>query len=309
MDDRTSTGFAEQAEGSDHCTKPFLIRQLLEEKKDKLERKVEEVLWLGRNYAVYRTERSVHVQFSDCPQEEAAQRRRFTEISPELCELRHLTYQLDRNSVFGWRSGHQASSLYHHNMAQALMLVMEDKIKDGKKLALQALNLAVERVTNDNTVRYLRSCLLCWTVILAAGWVLFTGVPASELFVVAAVAGATGAVLSVANRLQFFQLKPCHQSNMNMWMSCSRVGVGLMAGLILFLLAKTILQKHVDAFSLKMEAWEAVAVLGLLGGFAERLIPNLLKQTAGQMESAGTPVQAFRAEAMQSDSAKPQSTG
>jgi hypothetical protein len=105
MDDRTATGFAKlAADESDHCTAPFRISELLESKKDKLGRDVKEILWLGPNYAVYRTEKSVHVQFSDCKLVEADQRRLFTKISPELCELRYLTDQLDRSSVFGWRA-------------------------------------------------------------------------------------------------------------------------------------------------------------------------------------------------------------
>jgi hypothetical protein len=305
MDDRTAKAFAEQhLEESDNCTRPFHISDLMESKKDKLGRDVKEILWLGPSYAIYRTAKSVHVQFSDCPQVEAVQRRRFAEISPELCELRYLTEQLDRGFAIGWLIRHQPSSLYHHNMAQALMLVMEDKIKEGKRLALQALKMAVERVTNDNTVRYLRSCLVWWALVIVGGAALLFSVPNSHalwLFVVAAMSGATGAVLSVATRLQAFQLKPCHQSNMNMWMSRTRVLIGLMAGVILLLLGTTILQGQLTT-TLKMEEWTGVAVLGLVGGFAERLIPNLLRRTVSQVESTdGTPVQAIRNEAMKSD--------
>jgi len=304
MDDRTATGFAEQApDESDHCTTPFRISELLESKKDKLGRDVKEILWLGPNYAVYRTEKSVHVQFADCKHVEAVQRRRFTRISPELCELRYLTDQLDHTSVFGWRSGKQPASLYHHNMAQAVMLVMEHEVDDGKKLALHALNMAVERVTNDYTVRHLRTCLIWWAGFMLAGGLLLGWLTPSHttpshslwFFVIAAMSGASGAVFSVTTRLTAFQLKPCHQSNMNKWMGRTRVLVGLMAGLILLLLAKTILENHVSATNLHIEKWEAVAVLGFIAGFAERLIPTLLNRAAGQIESKpGTPVQAVR---------------
>jgi len=186
------------------------------------------------------------------------------------------------------------------------MLVMENEIDDGKKLALHALNMAVERVTNDNTVRYLTTCLIWWVGFMLAaglllGWLTLSHSPPSNslwLFVTAAMSGASGAVFSVATRLRAFQLKPCHQSNMNKWMSRTRVLVGLIAGLILLLLAKTILEKHVPATNLDIAKWEAVAVLGFIAGFAERLIPTLLSRAAGQIESkAGTPVQAVREEA------------
>jgi hypothetical protein len=291
--------------GSASCAKPFLLRELKEGGKDKLGHEVEEMLWVARNYAIYRSRLGVYVQFSDCPQEEAAQRKKFTEISPELCELRYLTYEMRSTYAFGFgrQTGRHPSTLYEHNMAQALMLVIEDKITEGKQIAQKALTMAVERVTNDNTVRYLRACLL-WAAILIA-----IGIPALFLssshelnnYAVAAMLGATGAVLSVATRLQAFQLKPCHQSNMNYWMSCTRVGVGFIAGPILLLLSPIIMSTQLKALIPMTEGgeWQAAAMLGLIGGFAERLIPNLLGRTADKIESpAGTPVQAARSEAV-----------
>jgi hypothetical protein len=205
---------------------------------------------------------------------------------------------LAHTSVFGWRARKQPASLYHHNMAQAVMLVMENEVDDGKKLALHALNMAVERVTNDYTVRYLRTCLIWWGLFLLAGGLLIFSLDHEHplwLFVVAAISGASGAVFSVTARLQAFQLKPCHQSNMNKWMSRARILIGIMAGIILLLLAATIFEKQMP---LDIAKWEAVAVLGFIAGFAERLIPNLLSRVAGQIESkAGTPVQAVREEA------------
>jgi hypothetical protein len=309
MDDYTATGSAERAtDESGSCTKPFSIRELLESRKDKLGHDVEEILWLGRNYAIYRSHKGVYVQFADCRQEEIAQRSRFTEISPELCELRYLTHEMHSRSgfVFGPRNGRHLSSLYDHNIAQALMLVMEDqsKVEKGKQLAQQTLKMAVERVTNDNTVLYFIGCLSCWIASITGGLIFamiarLAGEHAAHsqevgAFVVAAMSGATGALLSVATRLQAFQLKPCQQSSMNYLMSCTRVGIGLIAGPILLLLSSTVLSEPMRTMFSTMGEWREAAVLGLIGGFAERLIPNLLRQTIGQIDStAGTPVQAL----------------
>jgi hypothetical protein len=147
-------------DGSGPCAKPFLLCDLLEGKKDKLGHEVQEILWIGQSYAIYWSEKGMYVQFSDCSQEEADQRSRFTEISPEICELRYLTPQMHSARKFGFGRRHP-SSLYDHNIAQAMMLVMEKKVEDGKRLAQQTLKMAVQRVTNDNTARYLASCLLC----------------------------------------------------------------------------------------------------------------------------------------------------
>src|SRR5581483_705538 len=116
--------------------------------------------------------------------------------------------------------------------------------------------------------------------------------------------GATGAMLSVATRLQAFQLQPCNQSNMNHWMSITRIGIGVIAGSVLLLMSHTIFSEAMKKVVTGEdgELWQGVVVLGLIGGFAERLVPNLLQRTADKIESPasstpGTPVQAVRQDA------------
>lgn len=319
MDDRTLGTLREPTAGGPRpCAKPFLLCELAVGKKDKLGNKIAEILWFARNYAIYRSRRGVHVHFSDCPQEEDDQRRRFTQISPQLCELRYLTAQMPS----GWTLGlsRLPSSIYHHNIAQAVMLVMEEEdqadLKRAKELAKKTLNMAVERVTNDNMIRYLRFCLLCWSVLtLAALWLLWEPVQfhwtfwetvrshigGLKSYIIGGMFGATGAMLSVATRLQSFKLKPCFQSNMNYWMAGLRIGIGVVAGIIILLLARTALSDAMGKQNVSDMYWEAVAVLGLGAGFAERLVPNLLQRTVNQVESSpGTPVQAAQQEEKES---------
>ena len=309
MADTSETLSETSPSGPRSCTKPFLLCELAVGKKDKLGNKVAEILWLARNYAVYRSHRGVHVHFSDCTQEEDDQRRQFTQISPELCELRYLTSQMGLGWTFGLRR--PPSSIYLHNMAQAVMLVMENKdqidLERAKQLADKTLSMAVERATNDNMIRYLICCLICWgTVTIAALWALWAQpeidwalwksvrphIAGLKAYVIAGMFGATGAILSVATRLQEFKLKPCHQSIMNYWMAGLRIGIGVVAGIVILVLARTILGEAIGKHIASLY-WEAVAAVGLIAGFTERLVPSLLQRTANQIESsAGTPVQA-----------------
>ena len=77
-----------------------------------------------------------------------------------------------------------------------------------------------------------------------------------------------------------------------------RVGIGVIAGVILWLVAPIALSDT----SLKLipgwqGGWQAPATLGLIAGFAERLIPNIMRWSGEQMERPfGTPSQAVRAE-------------
>jgi hypothetical protein len=318
--------------------KPFPLECLRVRELDKLGNLVQEILWLGTNYAIYRSNKGVYVHFSNCQEEEKNQRKKFTAIAPELCELRYLTTELATRAHW-WRSairwpgrsapeagGPSASSdrkyaLFEHNMGQALMLRLEDeanpaeadpaKPNPANEIAKQALAMAVQRVTNDNTIRYLIACLACGAVLIAIGFALFWlmtffGPDATKwnFYVVAGMFGAIGAVFSIATRLQALELKPCHQSNMNYWMSAIRVGMGVVAAIVLLLLfasttvGQTIVKQLIGSDMTNGVPWETAAILGFIAGFAERLVPNLLHQTIDKIESpSGTPVQAFRSQA------------
>jgi hypothetical protein len=300
------------------CEK-FKLCNLKEGEKDRLGHLVEEIFWKEGQYAVYRSERGVYVQFADCPVKAANQQSEFTEISPELCELRYLTHEMRSRWLFGRRSQADChpSSLYEHNMAQAIMLILEKKKEQGKDLAKQALKMAVDRVTSDNTAKYFCWCLTYWVALISIGIVLLKheqsvisipdppGVTIStmehsegvEAFIVAAMFGVTGAMLSVATRLRAFELHPWRRSLMNYLMALTRIFIGFVSGPILLLLGLTVLKQPMSGLLHDPNVWQETAVLGLLGGFTERLVPNLLTQTSGQIESpAGTPVLATRSE-------------
>ncbi|HTO66098.1 MAG TPA: hypothetical protein VMM15_33160 [Bradyrhizobium sp.] len=308
MDASTSETFTEQATAQDFCTTKFRLCQLKERQTDRYGHIVEEIFWIAPTYAVYRSEKGVCIQFSDDTQEEDHQRDRITEISPELCELRYLTYEMRSRWHFGfslkwlfrWRSKFDPSSLYEHNMAQAIMLVMQNKIAQGQVLARHALKMAETRVTNDNAAMYFLWCLVCWIAfILAASfaiWDYLPGRPPGWQYIFAAMSGATGAMLSVATRLREFELHPCQQSDMNYLMASARIGIGVVAGPILLLFGLTLLKEPMRVLITPGE-WHGVAVLGFIGGFTERLVPVLLSRTTGEIEAqAGTPVQAVRDE-------------
>ncbi len=301
MDDHTASPLIEPTtDKAGPCGITFRLCDLVEGKKDKLGHVVQEILWIGQRYAIYCSKTGMHVQFSDLTDEEAEQRSRFTEISPEICELRYLTPQMHSTRKFGFNRNRP--SLYDHNIAQAMMLVMEKKVEDGKQLARQTLKMAVQRVTNDNTVRYLRAAVVFGMVAVAVCCAMIyfrhPSTPELQNLVVGAMSGTIGAMLSVASRLQAFELQPCNQSNMNYWMSFTRIAIGLVAGSILLLLSHTVFSEAMRNVVMGKDGdWQGIVVLGLIGGFAERLVPNLLQRTADKIEApapAGTPVQAVR---------------
>jgi hypothetical protein len=107
--------------------------------------------------------------------------------------------------------------------------------------------------------------------------------------------GVIGAIFSVASRVQSFQAKPCQQSNMNYVMAWVRIGIGIVSAVMLYL----VLGKSLGPTMLRagmLRGAESAAVIGFLGGFAERLVPTLFGRAAQAFEeSSGTPVQLAKA--------------
>jgi len=303
----------------------FCIENLNRGEKDSLGSRVLEVLFRGCDYAIYRSTRGVYVQFSDDPDIERQQRQAHTLLCGQICELRYLTWQMSSgllNEVsFFARFLHRRDTLYDHNMAQALMLLMESVHQGATdaaaaastreratNIANDALNMAVGRVTADNTIRYVRTGVIfgiTWICFLLAIWRYLPADSGVLPYLLASITGSLGAVFSVIVRAEAFELKPCDDSRLNNLMSAIRVGIGGIAGPALLLLvvfsemfkSQTGLD-FASAGGLTPKAFPAVATLGLVGGFAERLVPNVVLATANKMEArAGTPVQAARATA------------
>jgi hypothetical protein len=310
----------------------FLLRHLTPGKADRLGNQIKEILWFGTNYAIYRTDKGIHVQFSDCPKEEERQRKQFTTISAYLCELRFLTRDMMKTLFIANKRG-----LFEHNMAEAIMLLMEDQVDSAERLARHTLAMAVQRVSNDNTIRYVGACLGCFAVWIGACLIFLWSAKVTQFlssridnldtfhfFVTCSLFGGAGAVFSIATRLETFKLRPCTGSRMNYLMAGIRVGMGVVASIVLLLFAVTLYRNMLvpntaswihppnayggfspDSASwifqpngASWEPWERVAILGFIAGFAERLIPNLLLQTINKMQiTDGTPVQAAGSEA------------
>ena len=277
---------------SEPCARLRLC-DLMSGKPDALGNTISQILWLGPNYAVYRSDDGVCVQFSDDAKEEMEQRQRFGTICSVLCELRYLTSQMRTR----WWPSKRRGILYDHNIASVIMLALEGNANEANRLAGKTLDLAVERATNDNTIRYIRACFIFASICVAIGFCFLSTMWSP--YVIAAMFGAAGATFSVATRLQRFKLKPCNQSQMNYWMSVVRVSMGVLAAVALMLLIGTMPLATEIKGALKEGDWQIAAMLGLIAGFCERLVPNIINWTSKKIgdvtdSKAGTAVQAAR---------------
>jgi hypothetical protein len=263
---------------------------------DKLGNKIMEIVWTGEEYTIYRSTKGIYIHFSDCHEIERTQRALYAEISQILCQLRFLTSQMARFKLLRKKLGY-----YDYQIVQAMVSTLEKRKEDATNLLAPVLEMAVGRLTNENRVRYLLSCL-------AAGLIVATGIAflvwsgqvdrIADAYLVAAIFGSAGATFSIAMSVQSLSLIPCQESMMNVVMGVLRVLIGTFAGALLLLLitvtplsavAATLLGSKLEMDPLKLTSvtgWLPFAVVGFIGGFAERLVPNLLQQSSDKIDPA-----------------------
>jgi hypothetical protein len=217
--------------------------------KDKMGQIIQQVYLAGEDYTIYRTRQGVLVNFADCRVREREQRACYAQISEKLCRLRFLTSQMAR-----WPFGlNRNGGFYDHQIGEAMNLAVQVKkdktggtsdLNKATEILNSGLILADEQVTNENRVRYLIACVLVALVPIITLWLLYRSPPFKAFmpYMLAAAAGAAGAVFSIAMRAQDLDLKPFAQSVMNYVMGAVRVLTGFVAGaIILFIVNGTVL--------------------------------------------------------------------
>jgi hypothetical protein len=267
---------------------------------DKLQNSILQIYLCGEDYKIYRTRQGVNIHFSDCRRREREQRAKYEQIFNKLSYLRFLTSQMfrvplsDRLSISGGRM-RRSGGFYDNQIAEAICLSMEERIKEANETLDRGIDLASSRNTNENRIRYIAACLAVALLLVLPLWLLYLlsskwplpSPPDSHHLLLAAGVGALGAVFSISTRVQKLKLHPCEQSVMNYIMGALRVLIGFASGALIFLLAtRTEVGKPITAlFDPKLtDSWHGIALLGFFGGFAERLVPFLLGKLDSKAE-------------------------
>jgi hypothetical protein len=260
----------------------LLLSQIKVGAPDKLEQEILQVYSSGEAYKIYRTRQGVNIHFADCRLREQKQREKYLNVLGKLCRLRFLASQMGRwPFVLRWLN--KTGGFYDHQIAEAICLALEGDARASGQLLDDGLALAANRLTNENRIRYLAACLVValFPAALITWLYLWHLAPHPSWYSVflAGATGAIGAVFSIAMRVQSLNLHPCEHSVMNYVMGSLRVLTGFTAGvLLLLLITQTVLGKAIQALFEPGSAadWQNIALVGFLGGFAERLVPSLL---------------------------------
>jgi hypothetical protein len=147
--------------------------QLERGKPDAIGAEVQSIEFRGDDYAIYRSDRGVFVHFSDDQEIHRDQVAEYVKLSAQLCELRYLTNQMRQTISSRLLHRPHRATLFDYNIGQALMLLMETASqrragriaeadateKHATDIAQRALDMAIQRNTTDNTIRYVRTCV------------------------------------------------------------------------------------------------------------------------------------------------------
>ncbi|MBR7620529.1 hypothetical protein JKL49_14135 [Phenylobacterium sp. 20VBR1] len=259
------------------------------------------------DYAVYRTKDRVLAHCADDPVREAKQRSILATLGPLRGEINGL--------IDGWRTGRSDADKakahgFERRVADALVLALEDDEASAKALLENVkLDIHEERVSRAR-FQY----LLVASMALAFGLVVIFVMTSdwyrasvhafehkTDPLWLAAGAGAVGAFFSIATGIRNRTVLPDLRVVDNSADAVLRIVIGLIAATILiFLLQSGVVATptfgnrtiDIEAAAPAVYSWAMVVVVAFTAGFLERLVPDLLANTAVATLRPATPTSA-----------------
>lgn len=248
--------------------------------------RIARICFRGKHFAIYLSAHDdwgdeIRVKYSD---DDEVRKIQFKNVSA-ISDRRYALDQLAR--------GLRTRCYYLGQIAAAIRLVVEDSVADHDQAA-GVLDRAISDVREERA-RIGRRIYLIFALLFSGGaaamlllgaWLLAPANDALAVLPAAAGSGAIGALLSIAIALRGRAVAPDH----DYWTNCTdallRVTVGTLSGgaLILFLTAGLVLDFTIGDAKMVgaglTESWRAILTFGFLGGFTERMVPDLLERTA-----------------------------
>lgn len=282
--------------GSKECTRgnDFPLSDIMPGALDKRGRYIVDVLWAVRDFKIYKTTVGVSPHFSDDPKVAEVQWQRYAALGSELAQVNYLVdlFRPRRKKRAGAEGDDQipedsARMHFEREMARAIAQALLGNPEQGRA-SLAALTASLEkRLRNRGRVVYLAVCVVSAIAISGlAALFLSNGVDISVKEVaLAAIMGSIGALFSTAAGLPALRLDPVAVSYMNFVYGGQRMLVGVLGAVVLYLALRAgfvhELLPGADGLGENetMNAYQ-LAFLSVLAGFSERLVPNLLEQTA-----------------------------
>jgi len=241
------------------------------------------------DYAVYRTSERVMVHFADDPAEAKAQSTALAQLNPVRGEVNGL--------IDGWRSSGDPKKihkekLYDRRVADSLIAALQGDLPGAMALMVSTKQDIVDERTSWARFEYLIVASVAAAVIAILGWLIsadwfrqLVDLPSmAQMLGFAAALGAMGAFFSIALGIRSRTVLTDLRFRDNSADAILRLVIGAISAVLLICLVKlkavtigigdSTLQGSLDGPGLY------ILIVAFVGGFSERMIPDLLGKIA-----------------------------
>lgn len=244
------------------------------------------------SYAVYGTRERVAVQYADDAAAAAVQRKTFAQVNPLRGEINGL--------VDGWRIANgpfksqlrQKAQRYDRRVGDALAAAFEDDVTGSIALLTQIKQDAVNERVAWARLEYVAVSLGLGLAVIVGLLVVLANltwgpfVYADPALLHASITGALGAFFSIALGIKDRTVLPDFQRLANWTDAALRMVIGVIAATVLMALIKAGVVNINLGPQPTPSALEGLQIflIGFVGGFSERLVPDLLAKIADKTE-------------------------
>jgi hypothetical protein len=260
------------------------VSDIFKHREDNRGEMIDLVFFKRPQFAIYQSGGKILVHYADDDALAKEQVAQIAELLPLKDRLQYLVQNVDR------------PERYHWQIAESLRLGLYGQKEPAKDIMQGAIDDIVATRLRNGRIDYLRLTLMIVMGVVALSilaasvlpWIWANGADAKSIqwdlsrLAMAVASGAIGALFSCVAQLRARTVATDGDTASNFVDSVTRIMVGMISAVALVLIIISDLLAEIDFSGAKLSTetlnWHMVVVLGLLAGFVERLVPDLLEK-------------------------------